>query len=362
MRKTFSAIIAVVLAFSMLLSFAACGDSKTEVAEKYSKGLEFENTGKGTCAVVGIGDCEDLEVIIPAKSPDGDKVTEIGDNAFEKAEITSVTMPNTVTRVGTEAFAYCRALEEIKFSTELKSIGSKAFYNCEKLTEVELPDSLEEFERSVGSDGKEYEGSGTFWGCTELETINIPEDLEAIYENTFKDTNLKNVTIDGKFKYGNFNPVFMSKEVVINLPALYRNDPKLENSKVCKLNDTQLSVLLANIFTNEKVKINGKKIAEFEAVATPGLYGNETEKYAYRITEDSTIESLYFNTTTQEYEVTTYYKTKAEEIFAFELDEDVNAFTYLDSYGDTVFFVIYGDYLYLKGYSNPFVLDQEYKG
>lgn len=40
-----------------------------------SQGFMFESNGDGTCTLTKIGDCTDSDIVIPEKSPAGDKVT-----------------------------------------------------------------------------------------------------------------------------------------------------------------------------------------------------------------------------------------------------------------------------------------------
>ena len=57
--------------------------------------------------------------------------------------ITSVTIPNTVTTIGTSAFTECYSLYEITCNaTTAPTIGSNAFYNCSSLTSVTIPASV----------------------------------------------------------------------------------------------------------------------------------------------------------------------------------------------------------------------------
>ena len=79
-----------------------------------ASGLEFRSNGDGTCAVVGIGTCEAVELKIPAKSPSGDTVTSIGDRALEDCyEIMTISIPATVKTIGTGAFRGCGGLSFI---------------------------------------------------------------------------------------------------------------------------------------------------------------------------------------------------------------------------------------------------------
>lgn len=86
------------------------------LANEILHGLEFTSNHDGTCAVTGIGNCTDSELIIPAKSPAGDTVTRIGSNAFlECGNLTCITIPSSITVIDAGAFDNCAILETIVF-------------------------------------------------------------------------------------------------------------------------------------------------------------------------------------------------------------------------------------------------------
>ena len=75
---------------------------------RYSEGLKFKKLDGGTYAVTGMGDCEDTELVIPPTTPEGGKVTSIGDGAFSWCDgLTSITIPTGVTSIGRCAFSSC---------------------------------------------------------------------------------------------------------------------------------------------------------------------------------------------------------------------------------------------------------------
>jgi hypothetical protein len=94
------------------------GDSKANLDMSDVFGLNFVSHGDGTCTVAGIGTCTKTELIIPDKSPDGDKVTKIADHAFENCkQLVSVSIPAGVKVIGTGAFRGCEALVAINVSS-----------------------------------------------------------------------------------------------------------------------------------------------------------------------------------------------------------------------------------------------------
>lgn len=101
--------------FAMLFLTLLCGCSSSEGDEyPVSEGLKFTSNGDGTCFVAGKGTCTDARVVIPSVSPEGDTVVAIGQNAFAfNLDIVSITLPETITHIGSNAFNSCYRLYEV---------------------------------------------------------------------------------------------------------------------------------------------------------------------------------------------------------------------------------------------------------
>ena len=83
----------------------------------------------------------------------GNGVTSIGSDAFNGCtNLTSVVIPNSVTIIGTRAFLGCTSLASITIPDSVTSIGSYAFYGCSSLTSVYYNGTEGEWsEISIGS-------------------------------------------------------------------------------------------------------------------------------------------------------------------------------------------------------------------
>ncbi|WP_241694019.1 leucine-rich repeat domain-containing protein [Enterococcus faecalis] len=80
------------------------------------------------------------DVVIP-DSINGAPITTIADSAFSNKGITSVTFPNTVTKINRLAFDNNPALSNVQLPSNLTTIGMGAFREC-GLTNVVIPDSV----------------------------------------------------------------------------------------------------------------------------------------------------------------------------------------------------------------------------
>jgi len=103
--------------------------------------------------------------------PDG--VKHIAAESFFQSNITRVTIPQSVKKIGTRAFCDCKKLVSVEFPSELRTIDSYAFSYCTALTAVTVPDSIEELARSI------------FQGCTALTTVQLPRNLKVIRYEAF---------------------------------------------------------------------------------------------------------------------------------------------------------------------------------
>jgi len=52
------------------------------------------------------------------------------------SSLTSVTIPNSVTRIGSEAFSDCTNLQKVNIGNSVKTIGEFAFNKCTNITQI----------------------------------------------------------------------------------------------------------------------------------------------------------------------------------------------------------------------------------
>ena len=70
-------------------------------------------------------------------------VVEIKSQTFQECnKLTSIVLPNTVTKIGNSAFFYCTQLSSVTLSNTLEEIGYDAFHGCGNLASIDLPASM----------------------------------------------------------------------------------------------------------------------------------------------------------------------------------------------------------------------------
>ena len=97
---------------------------------------------------------------------------------------TSYTIPDSVTRIGGDAFRDCTGLTSITIPNSVTSIGGSAFFGCTGLTSITIPDSVTSI------------GSYTFF-CSGLTSITIPDSVISIGNRAFFGCTVKDVYYTG---------------------------------------------------------------------------------------------------------------------------------------------------------------------
>ena len=155
----------------------------------------------------------------------GNSVTSVGDEAFNGCyNMTSVTIGNSVTSIGYRAFNYCTGLTSITIPNSVTSIGDQAFTGCTGLTsitcEAVTPPTcgsicFDEIEESIplyvpANSVEEYKEADGWKDFTNIQAIqaealeDITDDQSPITNKLLRDGQIfiqkdnKTFTLDGK--------------------------------------------------------------------------------------------------------------------------------------------------------------------
>lgn len=94
---------------------------------------------------------------------------------FERCKnLTTVTIPSTVTRIEWGTFQECSNLTTVTWPSSVEIIESKTFLNCENLKEFVIPAGVKEIQEDA------------FSGCSSLKEINIPSSVKIIEDRAFQ--------------------------------------------------------------------------------------------------------------------------------------------------------------------------------
>lgn len=167
-----------------------------ETTAKTFEDFEYDTTNHGENIKITkyVGTAE--EVVIPEEI-DGKKVLTIGGAAFmSRNNITSVTIPDTVTGISGMAFSGCSGLEVVVLPNSVTTLGGGAFSGCSSLLAINLPANLATIDGAAFSNcvslksvtipaGVTNIGEGAFSGCSGLTSLKVSED-NAVYDSREK--------------------------------------------------------------------------------------------------------------------------------------------------------------------------------
>ncbi|MCM1297301.1 MAG: leucine-rich repeat domain-containing protein, partial [Muribaculaceae bacterium] len=143
------------------------------------------------------------DVVIPDSIPvNGVNCAVVGldTKAFQKASITSVKIPVTVTKIGTYVFEQCKSLAKVEIvpfvrpegmtdkeakGKGLSDIGSYSFKDCSSLKSIDIPNTVSTI------------SSYAFQNCVLLESVTLPQSLSMFMSYPFRGcTKLRSVTVN----------------------------------------------------------------------------------------------------------------------------------------------------------------------
>lgn len=154
--------------YSGILRHSADADTRNAV---YQSAVRCVQIGAGitTISVCAFRHCVNLtSITIP------DTVTGIADYVFaDCGALTYVTIPNGITSMGTNLFNSCVALYTISIPNTVTTIGGYAFRYCDSLSHISIPKSITSISTYM------------FNGCTSLARVIIPGKVTSISAYSF---------------------------------------------------------------------------------------------------------------------------------------------------------------------------------
>lgn len=107
--------------------------------------------------------CSDLSVIELPK-----KLISLGVSCFLGCNITKLTLPNSITKLGRGCFNSCENLETVTLPQNITNLPDFAFNDCKKLSGITLHEGITSL------------GESCFAGCSSLTSIKLPKSINKI--------------------------------------------------------------------------------------------------------------------------------------------------------------------------------------
>nr|MCR5117985.1 leucine-rich repeat domain-containing protein [Lachnospiraceae bacterium] len=120
-----------------------------------------------------------------------DTVTGVGDEAFKGCPLLSSVQMDKVSFIGNRVFQGCSGLTSVSLAKNTQKIGREAFENCQRLVGIKFPGNVSEI------------GFGAFANCISMTSADFSENLNVnIGEYAFYNTPTLNVTFSNTATYG----------------------------------------------------------------------------------------------------------------------------------------------------------------
>ena len=191
------------------------------------------------------------------------KVTPYKNNAFGATIVSNawdsttgkgvIIFDDVVSKIGNEAFCYCKDLTSIIIPNSVTMIGQSAFEDTTSLTYIDIPESVVTI------------ANFAFWGCTSMQHISIPQSVKSLGELVFNNCTgeiLINCNVpDQNSLTGAFNLSKFTKVIIGNSVSSMGNNAFLGCSNLVEVHISDIAAWCGIGFASES--------------ATPLLYGND---------------------------------------------------------------------------------------
>lgn len=168
-----------------------------------------------TVTVIGVRcfkECGSLtSIVIPSS------VSSLGEGCFKNcSSLTSINIPSSVTSLGYECFYGCSSLVSIIIPSSVTSLDWSCFWDCKSLTSITIPPSVTSLSKAC------------FYGCSSLTSITIPASVKWIGEyRTFTNcVKLNTFFFKGVPPTCDYSSMGLSNYIEIKVPAEYLQDSK----------------------------------------------------------------------------------------------------------------------------------------
>lgn len=138
-------------------------------------------------------------------------VTEVGNNAFQQSYVRSVTLPESVTKIGTDAFRSATNLQSINIPSGVTYIEDKTFAGCNSLPVINgiryadtylLATTDKTQSNYTISEGTKWIAEEAFKDCSAATSITLPSSILSIGTSAFRGcTSLTSVMIENNPRY-----------------------------------------------------------------------------------------------------------------------------------------------------------------
>ncbi|MBR5639123.1 MAG: leucine-rich repeat domain-containing protein [Muribaculaceae bacterium] len=157
-----------------IISISACAGTFVSGGIVYSFTDNFREVAVDQNIVDGINAYEGIYIIPSVVNYEGENylVTAITESAFAHSKVTEVVIPNSVTRIEENAFAFATELTDVTLPLELTAIPDYCFTGT-GIVNIVLPEGIQDV------------GVGAFKDCAMLHTVMLPSSLKYIDDFAF---------------------------------------------------------------------------------------------------------------------------------------------------------------------------------